>query len=250
MENKRFFAYGCSYTTYAWPTWADLLGRQYLEYFNYGQPGAGNQFIFNAVMESDERHKITKDDLVIVQWSGPSREDRYKDNKWLTQGGVANYYTGPEMTKFFDFRGFVIRDLALIKATKCFLDNAGCDYRFISMVPFDSNNEYQDISNADVADVCEHYMNIIKLIKTSYIEVLGDYGQIRPRTLHGINITDNHPLPSEHYKYLQTVLPEFLVDSQLADAFDKILTQVWDTHNCGWNYDWPEVNRRIVTDRL
>lgn len=247
---KRFFAFGCSFTKYTSPTWADLIASLYPTYFNYGQPGAGNMYIFNAIMEADQRHRFNKDDLVIVQWSCPSREDRYLNKNWITPGSIVNHYPEDYILNYFDFRGFLMRDLAAIKATKCFLENAGCEYRFISMVPLDSNNEYEHISDANVADVCEHYLDIIKLIKSSYIEVLGKYGQIRPRILHGIEITDNHPLPSEHYKYLQTVLPEFLIDNRLADTYDNILAQVWHTHRQGWTYHWPEVKKTQPIEKL
>jgi hypothetical protein len=141
MENKRFFAFGCSFTNYAWPTWADILGRNYIEYFNYGQFGSGNHYIFNALMETDQYHKISKDDLVIVQWSCSSREDRYKNENWVTTGGVANYYTDEELNKFFDFRGFVIRDLALIKAAKLFLDKCKKIWCLLSRSALSINNK-------------------------------------------------------------------------------------------------------------
>ena len=44
---KRVFAFGCSFTCYRWPTWADLIGKQCegAEFRNYGKSGAGNLFI-------------------------------------------------------------------------------------------------------------------------------------------------------------------------------------------------------------
>lgn len=249
MENKRFFAYGCSYTNYNWPTWADLLGRQYSEYFNYGQPGAGNQFIFNAVMESDERHKITKDDLVIVQWSGSSREDIYQNGKWITSGGVGNYYTAEELKKFFDFRGFFIRDLATIKATKSFLDNIGCEYYFLSMIPLTSSDEYQ--RRFEEKDLAEFYKNVMSAIKPSYLEVLGEYSLTRPKVFHGIKIDDSHPLPSEHYAYLKQVLPHLVKeDSSIAEQLDIKLAEIWTSNYQGRTYMWPDKKKAKQEKRL
>ena len=244
MENKRFFAFGCSYTRYAWPTWADILGRQYAEYYNYGQYGAGNMYIFNALMEADQHHKITKDDLVIVQWSCSSREDRYKDNKWETPGGVGNYYSHKEFKKFFDFRGFVIRDIALIKAAKYFLDNIGCEYYFTSMVPFVTNNMYGEASNDDVAEL---YKDVLKVIKPSYCEVLGEYSIIRPKKVYGIRVDDSHPLPSEHYRYIQEVLPHLLREPvDIAHSHDKELASVWETTHKGWTHTWPDMIKGLT----
>lgn len=251
MENKRFFAYGCSFTHYAWPTWADLLGRQYTEYFNYGQAGAGNQFIFNALMESDEHHKIAKNDLVIVQWSCSSREDRYTRGKWICPGGIANYYTDEEFKKFFDFRGFLIRDLATIKATKSFLDNIGCEYYFISMVPLTSNNEYEKTFNSETKDVDDFYKNTLSYIKPSYLEILGDYSHRRPKVLHGITIDDSHPLPSEHYAYLKQVLPHLVKeDSSIAEQLDIKLAEIWNSNHKGCTYKWPDQSKVKKEKRL
>lgn len=238
MENKRFFSFGCSFTKYAWPTWADLIASLFPNFYNYGQPGAGNSFIFNAIMEADQRHKFNKNDLIIIQWSGPCREDRYKDGKWITSGNIANYYSVDYVKNFFDFRGFLLRDLAAIKATKYFLENIGCDYRFISMVSLKSNNEYQYISDHSVDDICDFYSDVLDVIKPSFIEVLGDYGNIRPKKLYNIHIEDNHPLPTEHLKYVRAVLPEFNVDENLANFYDKKVADIWESHNCGWTYDW------------
>lgn len=251
MENKRFFAFGCSFTIYAWPTWADILGRNYAEYFNYGQHGAGNHFIFNALMEADQYHTITKDDVVIVEWSCSSREDRYKDKEWKTQGGVANYYTHVEMKKFFDFRGFVIRDLAMIKAAKSFLDNIGCKYYFISMVPFVKNNMYETLFSADTIDVAEVYKDILSIIKPSYLDILGEYSHRRPKLLYGVEIDDSHPIPSEHYDYIKQVLPHLLIEPRdIAVELDKKLAEIWNPNYQEWTYMWPDKMKAKKEKRL
>ena len=46
---KRLFVFGCSFTQYRWPTWADIIAKDnpHLEYFNTANSGAGNLYIFN-----------------------------------------------------------------------------------------------------------------------------------------------------------------------------------------------------------
>jgi hypothetical protein len=202
-------------------------------------------------MESDERHKITKDDLVIVQWSGPAREDRYQNGKWMTSGGVANYYTAEELKKFFDFRGFFIRDLATIKATKSFLDNIGCEYYFIAMVPLTSSDEYHRHFEEETTDLAEFYKNVVSAIKPSYLEVFGGYSLTRPKVLHGIKIDDSHPLPSEHYAYLKQVLPHLVKeDSSIAEQLDIKLAEIWTSNYQGWTYMWPDKKKAKQEKRL
>jgi|APGre2960657444_1045066.scaffolds.fasta_scaffold20700_2 hypothetical protein len=246
MNNKRFFAYGCSFTSYAWPTWADILGRQYDQYYNYGQPGAGNMYIFNSIIESENRHKFTKDDIIIIQWTCSSREDRYKNGKWVTPGGVANYYTSEELKKFFDFRGFVIRDVAIISAMKGFLDNIGCEYHFISMVSFVTNNMYNDIFETDTEDIAELYKDLLSFIKPSFHDVLKSNVNNLPRTLQNIKAVDSHPLPTEHYKYIKTILPHLLTEPEsIAIEFNNTLSKIW-LSSYQWDHVWPDVIKGVT----
>jgi hypothetical protein len=252
MQNRRFFAYGCSFTRYGWPTWADIIGRQFSEYYNYGRPGAGNHYIFNCLMETDQYHTINKNDLVIIQWSCSSREDRYHKKSWQTLGGVANFFKDKkEFQKYFDFRGFVIRDLAMIKAAKKFLEHIGCEYYFISMVPIVTNNMYADLKGVSIADntqdVADIYKDIVDSIKVDFQTVLGDYNFIRPIRLEDIKISDSHPLPSEHYKYLSKVLPQFATETDDSiNALDKELAKIYRIKKAGWEHLWPDIEKGIL----
>ena len=115
-----FFAFGCSFTSYYWPTWADIFGKEFEYFENWGQSGGGNQFIFNSLMECVVKNKISKDDTVIIMWTNISREDRYVNHKWITPGNIFNQstYTQDFIKEFADIRGYLIRDLNTIFATQ------------------------------------------------------------------------------------------------------------------------------------
>ena len=70
----RLFTFGCSFTKYIWPTWADILGREYKEFYNYGMSGGGNLFIFDSLIEAIAKHNINKDDTVIIIWTNVTRD--------------------------------------------------------------------------------------------------------------------------------------------------------------------------------
>jgi hypothetical protein len=245
MKN-RFFAFGCSFTKYGWPTWADIIGDQYGDgYHNLGQFGAGNMYIFNSIMEYDQHYRFNKDDLIIVQWSGIMREDRYINNQWITRGMVANYYPDDYIGYYVDHRGFTIRDMAFIKAIKCFLDGTGCEYKFISMVPLFSADGDRSKETVEMEDIKETYKDILNLFPKSFAEMLTE--TIRPVNLEGkAIISDSHPLPSEHYKYVLEILPEYLPPhhTHLPEMYDITLANIADGHSNGWNYDWPEIKRK------
>ena len=230
---KRFFAFGCSFTRWAWPTWADIIGISYPEqFYNYGQPGAGNMYIFNAIMEADQMHHFTKDDLIIVQWTSVSREDRYADNEWQAKGTIVNH--DPQFVRnYFDFKGFLIRDLAAIKAVYHFLNGIGCEHHFLSMIPLASVDEYEVKNDPAITSVLDMYADIISTLKISYRELIGLH---RPYVFNnGRVLLDAHPTPKEHLTYLNEVLPQMIPDQCPIDFFEKVLSEVWiDDSKAPW----------------
>jgi hypothetical protein len=88
---SRIFTFGCSFTQYCWPTWADIIAYdQGIEYCNYALAGLGNVGIFHRLLEADLIHKFKDDDQIYILWSSWSREDRIKDGNWLPNGSVLN----------------------------------------------------------------------------------------------------------------------------------------------------------------
>ena len=62
----RLFTFGCSFTSYHWPTWANILAYDYdIPLYNYGLNGAGNQFIFNMLMQADSFNNFTENLLPL-----------------------------------------------------------------------------------------------------------------------------------------------------------------------------------------
>lgn len=82
-QSGRLFVFGCSMTAYTYPTWADILGDNWDYYENWGETGAGNQFIFNSVIECATRNQLTEKDTVLILWTGVARIDAYQYNGWI-----------------------------------------------------------------------------------------------------------------------------------------------------------------------
>ena len=112
---SRLFAFGCSSTRYIWPTWADILGLEYDEFYNWGQGGAGNHFIFYTLVEAIERHKITSSDSVYIMWSSIGREDRFIKGDWFTPGSVYNgEYPQEYVEKFAEPDHFLLTSMTFV----------------------------------------------------------------------------------------------------------------------------------------
>jgi len=56
----RLFTFGCSYTAYTWPTWADFVGTKFDFYQNWGRLGSGNTIIASKLYECQYVNKINK----------------------------------------------------------------------------------------------------------------------------------------------------------------------------------------------
>jgi hypothetical protein len=113
---KRFFAFGCSFTQYYWPTWADIISNEFKESHNYGRNGAGNFFIYQSLIEAILQHEINKDDLVMIMFSSVTREDRFTKNRgWITPGNLyfQNEYDEKFIKNYMCDHGYLMRDLNL-----------------------------------------------------------------------------------------------------------------------------------------
>jgi len=209
---KRFFAFGCSMTSYGWPTWADIISQEIPESYNYGQSGGGNFFIASQVTEANIRYKFNKDDLVIIMWSSIAREDRWLKGQWVTPGNIytQDFYDQKFIEKFIDPKGSLIRDMAAITMCKGMLDNLKIDYHMLSMAPFiymQFTSPNQKFDNGE--GVLEFYKDTLNAIKPDIltIECNGTWPQ-HPMKRKGNQTADYHPSPRQHFNYLNKVFPD------------------------------------------
>lgn len=215
----RLFTFGCSYTNYRWSTWADALAPEFDYFENWGQSGGGNGFIFNSLMEADQRHKFGVGDTVVVCWTTFMRDDWYVDHRWQTLGGVFStpIYNTEYVKTHVDERGYVMRDLAYIKGVKALLESKpGLIWKFLSLANLKAGTRC-DTDPGEPADVMQVYSDILDSILPSYQEVLFSKGW---KTTE-----DPHPSPAEHLAYLDAVLPGWVTK---AETRAKILEESVD----------------------
>jgi hypothetical protein len=153
-------------------------------------------------------------------WTSVSREDRYVQAKggWIGQGTVYHHYIYDEKftREFACERGYLIRDLATISATKDLLDHWGVKYRFLAMLPIVNTSELAESKASDNQDVAKLYQPVLDSIAPSVWEVIfkkenwnnkpSDFG---PKWGQGVR--DPHPDPIEALEYVEQVCPEFSI---------------------------------------
>ena len=128
----RIFAFGCSFTNYYWPTWADIIAHENptADYNNRAMPGAGNSFILAHLSQAIRYYNIGPNDLVTVMWSTFYRYDAYRKMKWFTPGNIYSQNDIPHsvlLEYLDDTRGFAIRDFAIIDTATRMLQSAEFD---------------------------------------------------------------------------------------------------------------------------
>jgi len=229
-----------------------MIGREFDHFENWGICGTGNPAIQYNLVECNQRHNFGADDTVLIMWTNTSREDRYVDNRWLEGGNVywssGSQYPAGWLAKFACERGYFIRDMAIITATRYLLDHWGCNYRFLSMIPLHDSNQDSglgsnpDNSNRHTQDVVGLYKNTLDLIKPSVYETV-----FNSNWSSRIGIPDNfdsrtrdfHPTPAEHIEYCDNILPEFEVRAETRSWAQHIT----DSMMQGQPFVWSQPNR-------
>jgi len=213
----RFFAFGCSFTNYKWPTWADYLhaGNIAAQYQNWALPGGGNNFIFESLIECVSTQKITKDDLVCIMWSHPYRIDDFTaDQGWNLTGNMFEHQP-QERIKYYNFDAMDLENCTLLSAAKLVLDGLKCDYYFTSIE--DINWNYSAVFNIKIHQSMASFLNYKNIGRN-----VNDHNIYFWReTLPG----DRHPSPKEHADFAKTMFSKLnivKINNLYKQANDKI----------------------------
>lgn len=168
---SRLFTFGCSFTQYAWPTWADIIAYdREIEYYNYAMAGLGNVGIFHRIIEADLKHKFKDDDEIYILWSSWSREDRVFNDNWGASGSVLNkhneIYDRYFVRKYWDFNNDIVKNSTAIIATNQLYKNlirwqASSFNFFTTEETFVKTNSITD----GIADIYRDSLPKLKVIK-------------------------------------------------------------------------------------
>lgn len=169
----RLFTFGCSYTSYCWPTYANILSLDYENKDgNWAMAGLGNRAIAERIAEAHCKHNFTKDDIIIVQWSSHIRHDWWHQETmldrtigWKTYGSIFNYHNVKVFDKkwvntFFYEPAYMMHTFNHIKLAQSLLESTGCTWYMASIG--DVRNMGSDIRQAN----SQKYGELTDLVKT------------------------------------------------------------------------------------
>jgi hypothetical protein len=231
MSYNRLFTFGCSFTSWHWPTWADIMGQEFGEdrYYNLGICASGNEFAFHRLTEAHARYNITPDDLVVICWTNFAREDRWMHGLWRTAGNVfSNSVYPPEwVEKWFDLKGALIKTSSFIAGTTELLNNIGCDYVFGSAFPMTQIDQHDNLfTGQEYQPIFDVYQSYYDQIQPSMVQYL--YGNSVWKNPEPIQIVfdiddtkpwpDHHPSTAQHLRYATDILiPKLSREFSLSD---------------------------------
>lgn len=221
---KRFFAFGCSFTHYIWPTWANIIANEMpdAEFFNLGKSGGGNLLISAKIVEANNRFKFNETDLVMVMYSTYTREDRWVDGKWIGHGNIFNQdiYSKEWVKEFADDKGYLIRDLALIDMSTAYLKSLPCTSFGMLSVPPTIGVETSPRTTTIVADVQDVYTDMLKTLPPSMLELEFDNDW-----QSDTKFPDGHPSTIRYFNYLKKLEFNLSAETQsFAENANHIIT--------------------------
>jgi hypothetical protein len=251
---KRLFTFGCSFTSYAWSMWPEIISYDLeIPLYNYGRTGAGNQFIANTICQANAKYKFNSDDLIIVCWTNVCREDRWVNGKWVLPGNIftQNEYDSKWVEKFVDPLGLLIRDLASINLINNLLKFTDCQYHFLSMMDIVHNADQWNSNdsrfksfkkvnpetgqNIDVLkEILSYYQSDISKINKSFYEVLWNKNieqklNVELKRFNGY-FQDGHPWPTESLQYLSVIFDDHKFKETtiktVSDTENKIFNEI------------------------
>lgn len=190
---------GCSYTQYCWPTWADYLARYYGQHLQLGKSGFDCARIARGVIDSN----ISKDDILVICWTGFDRFNHLVDGEWQALGSVLS--DKDFLVRYYDPQE---RFATMLDAmTLVNLHSRSVGYRVyhfsafpwllgeIEKTPHEKNIQYalsRDLNNLYMENDLETYK-----LKNHPL-----------RISHKYNPHDDHPTPLCHWSWLvDVVLP-------------------------------------------
>lgn len=263
---KRLFAFGCSFTMYAWPTYADFLGYEFDLYENWGFPGLGNRAIAQRIAECHAKNHINKNDTVIVQWTTHTRHDwhtfrtvEFKGKRgdairntdeigWKTKGSIFNYmnrevcFDDHWINTFWDEESYFMHGQNNIILAKGLLESTGCKYKMTSIG--DMHKLGTDMPDANqFGEKLQESINVYNTVPefeiyksniTNWVEPLGLFSWERPEKTYKFYDpntkkmwTEFHPSHWQHYDfYLEILRPSLGLETKIPDKIQYTMNKL------------------------
>lgn len=225
----RLFTFGCSFTWWPWPTWADIIAYDLdIPHYNWGMPGLGNVGIHSRLLECDLRNKFTKDDVILVVWSSWTREDRYNikhksliHESWNGTGDVFHSYDKAFIENYWSMNNDLIKNsTAILSSNRMF------DIKFNGHITKPIVNLYNEKNLS--------FSSHEKVIAPFYERHIPNDGEYQENVKHKCRypyINESHPDILSHLEYVQEFISIKLgkpLNKKTVDFFTEMHHTLYD----------------------
>jgi len=253
------YTFGCSFTAYSWPTWADIIAHDLdLELKNFAQLGLGNYGIAGKLLEVNESQILDESDILMVLWSSWDREDRLKNGQWFGEGSVFcndEVYGLEWLKKFYDDSDKIMKNIFWIHSVnkmygdKITWQGSGFDYY--------RNDTYAEDNPIGI----DHYAR----------QVINNYGNLLPELYCWSDaehqpsfgyFQDSHPDIKKHLALVENIIYPSIgkeIKKETVDYFSEVQYSIvkarkfFRKHKDDegramgkfLNKNWPELFRKI-----
>lgn len=211
----RLFVFGCSMSRYAWGTWADIIGSNFDEYYNYARGGSCNTLSMRRLFEANSILNFNKNDTVIIMLTGVGRHSYFLKNHWYTYGDLLNFIENTEnpdpivetFTKqMFDIDGEIYNSYTSILAIKEFLESTGIKHKFLLGMDISKlGNNKTEYYIKELTKLTENKTSLIDFSNQISCEEKIPQSEWYSET----NKYDGHPSLDLHYKFIKNFLSEY-----------------------------------------
>lgn len=207
----RLFTFGCSFTQYMWPTWANVVAYDLkLPLYNFAVAGLGNVGIMNRVMEADMKFKFTPEDKIMIMWSSWSRDDYVTAHgHWHMAGSRFNQRMSSKQisklkSRWSPFDDIVKNANAVAYVTKAYEKNI--TWQGYGFEPWVQEGDTETLAELFLDnESLSKYLELIEFYKTKIPSL--PYRQLEMTSTPAFgHITDSHPDVAEHVNIVQNFI--------------------------------------------
>lgn len=238
MKNKRFFAFGCSFTNYFYPTWADFVGYNFDEFYNFGNSGLSNKTIGDRLIEVDNHYKFDNNDTVIISlsglgrynffvttptkntaiWAGGDLGNNVNDDFILGNKKLSYYHEIIKFMrdKFWNHKWGIYHTWLTVKTAKRILTSNHINHKIFCGLDmqFYRDRELLQLNDHEVKMVNEIY-DILDIK-----ESIQEFSETQPTN----RFNDSHPFIDVHYRFVEKYMPEF-ISPKTENLYTEMLTE-------------------------
>lgn len=231
---KRLFTFGCSFTQWNWPTWADILAKNYDQFQNWGIAGTGNRAIAHRVSECVLKNTLTDQDTIVIQWTDYNRFDQHISglfpnvSSWRLGGNIFLKNDYKYILDTWREDSYIYDALTLINLTDALLRKTPAQVFFVSRINMsDGIDKFPGLEFLKPVLQSDYWIGQPIQEVVSDLNYSGKKMLIKDAARFGIPVNrteiDQHPLPRHYLAWLKQTFPNQQFDEEFVAHSESVL---------------------------